>query len=303
MTTWLITHPACLEHDTGEGHPESAARLRAVLTALEDPAFQYLQRMEAPRATLEQISRCHDRNYVERVLSSIPAHGHKALDADTVVSPGSGEAALRAAGALVMAVDAVLADEVKRVFCAVRPPGHHAEIAQAMGFCLFNNVVVGAMHARVAHGLDRVAVVDFDVHHGNGSEEMLLGRKGYLYLSTHQHPLYPGTGAASSSNIVNVPLPPSTDGYEFRDYAQHALIPALRRFKPQLILVSAGFDGHRADPLANLDLTESDFEWITEALVAVAREFCDGRLISTLEGGYNLPALAASTAAHVRALL
>lgn len=303
MTTWLVTHHACLDHDTGPGHPESVERLRAVLAALEDPAFQFLQRHEAPLASVEQIARVHDRAYVERTLATIPDYGYRALDADTMISPGSGEAALRAAGALCMAVDAVMAGEVKRVFCAVRPPGHHAERAQAMGFCLFNNVAIGAAHAREAHGLKRVAVLDFDVHHGNGSEHMLLDQPGYLYLSSHQSPLYPGSGERCGSNIVNLPLPPSTGGEEYRDHVRATLLPALRDFKPQLIFISAGFDGHQDDPLANLRLSEADFEWVTDAVVEIAREHCEGRVISTLEGGYNLRALGRSAAAHVRALL
>lgn len=306
MTTWLITHPACLEHDTGPGHPESIERLRTVLAALEAPAFQFLQRQEAPLATVDQIARVHDRAYVERMLSSIPSHGYRALDDDTVICPRSGEAALRAAGALCMAVDAVVGGEAERAFCAVRPPGHHAEPAQAMGFCLFNNVAVGAAHAREVHKLKRVAVVDFDVHHGNGTASMFAGRKGYLYLSSHQHPLYPGTGDPGDNrdgNIFNLALPPYTNGMDFRPMFQDELLRRLDDFSPDLIFISAGFDGHLDDPLANLRLNERDFAWATDEIVSIARKRCKGRVISTLEGGYDLSALARSVTAHVTALM
>jgi acetoin utilization deacetylase AcuC-like enzyme len=306
MTTWLITHPACLEHDTGFGHPESPERLRAILAALEAPEFQFLQRLEAPQASVEQIARVHDRDYVERMLASMPSAGQLALDGDTVICPRSGEAALRAAGALCMAVDAVMNGEVERAFCAVRPPGHHAEPAQAMGFCLFNNVAIGAAHARAVHKLKRVAVVDFDVHHGNGTERMFAGRKGYLYLSSHQSPLYPGTGATSDNrpgNIFNLPLPPYTSGMDFRPMFQDELLRQLDEFKPELIFISAGFDGHIDDPLANLRLNERDYAWATDEIVSIARKHCKGRVISTLEGGYDLPALTRSVVAHVKALL
>lgn len=306
MTTWLITHPSCLEHDTGEGHPESSERLRAVLAALETPQFQDLLRHEAPAATEAQLCRVHQRGYVREVLAQVPAQGLHTLDADTVVSPASGEAALHAAGALIAAVDAVLGDQANRAFCAVRPPGHHAETARAMGFCLFNNIAVGAAHAREAHGLKRIAVVDFDVHHGNGTQHMLAERPGYLYLSIHQSPLYPGTGlrsGESGDNIVNLPLPPFAGSDAFREVYEHELLPALDRYAPELILISAGFDAHRDDPLANLRLVESDYAWATERTVDIAQRHCGGRVISTLEGGYNLRALAASAAAHVQALL
>lgn len=307
MTTWLITHPACLEHDTGPGHPESIARLQTVLSALEGPAFQFLQRQEAPQATIEQLARVHERAYVEQVLASIPAEGYRALDSgDTVVSPGSGGAALRAAGALCLAVDAVMAGEAERAFCAVRPPGHHAEPDKAMGFCLFNNVAVGAAHARAVHGVKRIGIVDFDVHHGNGTAAMFSGRKGFFYLSCHQQPLFPDTGDTSENrrnNIFNLPLPPYTNGLDFRPMFQDELLRLLDAFAPDLIFISAGFDGHFEDPLANLRLNERDFGWITEEIVSLARRHSQGRVISTLEGGYNLNALRRSVIAHVSALL
>jgi len=306
MSTWLITHPVFLEHDTGPDHPECADRLRSVLGALEDEAFQTLERHEAEPASIDEIARVHDRAYIERVLGSIPETGYRSLDADTVVSPRSGEAALRAAGALRQAVDAVMTNQARRVFCAVRPPGHHAEWNHAMGFCLFNNVAVGAAHARAVHEVPRVAVVDFDVHHGNGTQAILGGKQGYLYASTHQYPLFPGSGSRPenvSGALLNVPLLPGSGSDDFREHFSNEITRELMRFEPDLIMISAGFDAHRNDPLAQLELTEGDFEWATEELVSAADYLCRGRIISTLEGGYNLSALASSVAAHIRALM
>ena len=306
MTTLLYTHPACLEHDPGRHHPESAARLRAVLDALADPEFDRLERREAPEATLEDLLRVHPRRHVKHILSAVPRSGYVGIDADTILSPASGEAALRAAGAVAAAVDAVMAGEVDNVFCAVRPPGHHAEPAQAMGFCLFNNVAVGALRARQAHRLDRVAVVDFDVHHGNGTQAAFETDAGLFYASTHQSPLYPGTGAARETgigNIVNVPLRPMSGSSQFRLGVTQRILPALDAFRPELVLVSAGFDAHKSDPLAQLLLDEGDYTWITEQLLEIAYRHSDGRLVSTLEGGYDLAALGASAAAHIRVLM
>lgn len=307
MHTILYTHSACLTHDTGEMHPECADRLRAVLGALEGEAFMFLDRREAPRASREEIARVHPPGYVDWVLGEIPEHGHKALDGDTIVSPGSGEAALRAAGAAVAAVDAVIAGEARNAFCAVRPPGHHAEPAKAMGFCLFNNIAVAAAHARARHGLNRVAVMDFDVHHGNGTQRLFENDPDLLYLSTHQSPLYPGTGSESergvAGNVLNAPLPGGAGSDAFRDAIETVVLPALDAFGPELILVSAGFDAHAADPLAHLRLTDKDFDWVTRALMRAADAHCAGRLVSALEGGYDLPALAASARAHVLALM
>jgi acetoin utilization deacetylase AcuC-like enzyme len=306
MTTLLVTHPACFAHDTGGMHPEHPARLKAVLAALEAPEFAALDRREAPLAEREQIARVHSRFYVDRVLEVVPESGYVALDPDTIISPGSGEAALRAAGAVVAAVDAVAAGEVRNAFCAVRPPGHHAEAARAMGFCMFNNIAVGAEQARKVHGLARVAVVDFDVHHGNGTQHMFDKDADLFYASTHQWPFYPGTGAADETgvgNIVNVPLAPMSGSREFRAAMSDIVLPALARFRPDMVMISAGFDAHADDPLASLRLLESDFEWATRRLVAVADDCCGGRLVSTLEGGYDLEALAASAAAHVRTLM
>jgi acetoin utilization deacetylase AcuC-like enzyme len=306
MTTCLYTHPACLEHDPGRHHPESPARLRAVLAALDAPEFARLERREAPEATFDDLLRVHPRRHVEQILSAVPRSGHVGIDADTILSPASGAAALRAAGAVVAAVDAVIAKEADNAFCAVRPPGHHAEPARAMGFCLFNNAAIGAMRARAVHGLDRVAVVDFDVHHGNGTQAAFENDSSLFYASTHQYPLYPGTGAASETgvgNIVNVPLRPMSASSQFRLAMTRQVLPALDAFRPALILVSAGFDAHRSDPLAQLLLDESDYTWATEKLLEIAHCHASGRLVATLEGGYDLAALGASVAAHVRVLM
>ena len=306
MATRLYTHAACLGHDMGHGHPESPARLRAILAALEDQDFARLERVEAPLASVEQLSRVHPKAYVDAILHAVPKSGLFALDADTTLSPGSGQAALRAAGAVCAAVDAVARGEVANAFCAVRPPGHHAEPGTAMGFCLFNNVAVGAHQARALHGLHRVAVVDFDVHHGNGTQAMFETDPDAFYASTHQMPLYPGTGAASETgvgNICNAPLPPFAGSAEFRAAMERSVLPALDSFRPDILLISAGFDAHRADPLANLQLGEEDFAWATDRLLEIAARRAQGRVVSALEGGYDLEALAASAAAHVRRLM
>ena len=306
MSTLLFTHPACLEHDPGEYHPESPARLQAVLAALDAPEFAALARREAPAADPEDIARVHPRDFVHAMLAAVPAEGYAGIDADTILSPGSGSAALRAAGAAAAAVDAVVAGEAGNAFCAVRPPGHHAEPGRAMGFCLFNNVAIGALRARAVHGLARVAVIDFDVHHGNGTQAAFERDRSLFYASTHQSPLYPGTGARSErgvGNIVNVPLPPMAGSAEFRHGVEASILPALDAFAPELVMVSAGFDAHRRDPLAQLMLVEDDYAWVTERLLDCARRHARGRLVSTLEGGYDLPALGTSAAAHVRALM
>jgi acetoin utilization deacetylase AcuC-like enzyme len=306
MTTLLVTHPACLEHDTGFGHPERADRLRAVEQALEQERFHYLAREQAPLADLAVIERLHPRAYVEMVRAAIPKRDHSWLDPDTVVSPGSWDAALRATGAAVYAVDQVVDGHAKNAFCAVRPPGHHAEPSRAMGFCLFNTVAIAALHARAAHGAERVAVVDFDVHHGNGTQAAFWSDKDLFYGSTHQMPLFPGTGASSErgvGNIFNAPLDPGDDGDDFREAMLSRVLPALHDFGPDFLLVSAGFDAHVRDPLAQLRLTEGDFVWITEKLLEMAAKHTGGKLVSTLEGGYDLDALASSTAAHVATLM
>ena len=307
MTTLLYTHQTCLDHDPGEYHPESPARLRAVLEALRAPEFAGLGRRQAPEAALDDIARVHPRRFVERMLAAVPASGHIGIDADTILCPASGRAALHAAGAVVAAVDAVAAGEADNAFCAVRPPGHHAEPGRAMGFCLFNNVAIGALRAREVHGFARVAVIDFDVHHGNGTQACFYDDADLFYASTHQSPLYPGTGSRDETgiarNVVNVPLPPRAGSPEFRLGVSREIVPALEAFRPEMVLISAGFDAHKSDPLAQLLLDEADYAWVTEQLLAVARRHAAGRLVSTLEGGYDLAALAASAAAHLRALM
>ena len=307
MNTAFFTHAACAGHDPGPGHPECPDRLKAILRRFEDEAFALLDRREAPEATVEQIVRVHPEAYVDGVLEAVPDHGYAGLDADTVVSPGSREAALRAAGGVCAAVDAVLSGEARNAFCAVRPPGHHAETARAMGFCLFNNVAVGAAHARATHGIRRVAVFDFDVHHGNGTQDIFWNEPDLFYVSTHQSPLYPGTGMAdetgTAENILNVPLHAHAGSPEYRHAVTEAVLPALSAFEPELLMISAGFDAHRSDPLAALQLTEADFAWTTVKLAQLASETCRGRVVSTLEGGYDLDALAESCAAHVKELM
>ena len=307
MTTILYTHQACLDHDPGPYHPESPSRLRAVLEALDGPDFLRLDRREAPEAAIEDIARVHSRRFVERLLDAVPQSGHVGIDADTILSPGSGQAARCAVGAVVAAVDAVIAGEADNAFCAVRPPGHHAEPGRAMGFCLFNNAAIGALRARAVHGLQRVAVIDFDVHHGNGTQACFWDDAGLFYASTHQSPLYPGTGGrgetGAAGNIVNVPLRAMSGSREFRSGVTRDILQALDAFRPELLLISAGFDAHRSDPLAQLMLDESDYVWVTEQLLETARQHAGGRVVSTLEGGYDLPALGRSAAAHVRTLM
>ncbi len=308
MATALITHPACLAHDPGDWHPECPARLRAVLAALEAEEFAPLLRETAPLATDEQLALVHPPEYVAAILAIRPGPGElEQLDPDTAMSEGSAEAARRAAGAAVMAVDAVMQGWARAAFAAVRPPGHHTEPARPMGFCLFNNVAVAAQWARSRYGLRRVAVTDFDVHHGNGTQAMFADDPELFYASSHQSPCYPGTGAASergcAGNIVNVPLPPGTDSAGFRAAWTETILPALDRFGPELLIVSAGFDAHKADPLAQLRVETADFAWLTAELMRIAARHSGERMVSVLEGGYDLDALAASAAAHVRVLM
>ena len=307
MATLLLHHESSARHDTGPGHPERPGRIQAVMRALaQEPFAAALVRREAPAASPEELARAHPAPFVEAVLDAVPAEGLARIDADTVVSPESGEASIRAAGAIVAAVDAVFAGEARNAFCAVRPPGHHAEPRRSMGFCLFNNVAVGAFHARAAHGAERIAVVDFDVHHGNGTQAMFEDDRDLFFASTHEFPLYPGTGRAEETglgNIVNVPLRGGSGSAEFRAGMEEAVLPALAAFEPDLILVSAGFDAHAADPLASLRLGEADYAWITRRLCAMADALCAGRIVATLEGGYDLDALAASVGAHVAELM
>jgi acetoin utilization deacetylase AcuC-like enzyme len=309
MNTLLYMHPSSLEHDAGPGHPEAPGRIRAITAMLEREerkgALVGVERREPPRASREQLERVHEGRYIEAVLSAVPAAGHVHLDADTVISPGSGEAALRGAGAAAAAVDALIGGEAGKAFCALRPPGHHAEVARAMGFCLFNNVAVGARQALDVHGLERVSIFDFDVHHGNGTQHIFEREPRVQYLSTHQSPLYPGTGGCDETgvgNIVNRPLPAGTASKEWRQVVEHDILSAIDGFAPGLVMISAGFDAHRADPLAMLELVEDDYAWVTREVVHLAARHAGGRVVSVLEGGYHLGALAGSCLAHLEAL-
>ena len=307
MPTLYITHPACLDHRTPSGHPERPDRLRAIESALAADAFKPLIRVEAPAASLDTIALCHPMDYVTAVQEASPQQGLVQIDADTSMSPGSFEAALRGAGGAVHAVDQVMTGKATNAFVAIRPPGHHAETARPMGFCLFNNAAIAARHAQRKHGAERAAVIDFDVHHGNGSQDIFWSDPSVLYSSTHQMPLYPGTGAVSESGehdtIVNAPLRPGDGGSHFRAAFESRILPRLREFKPDLLVISAGFDAHTRDPLANLNLVEADFAWATQQLMEIADNSAQGRVVSVLEGGYDLQGLAGSVAAHVNALM
>ncbi len=308
MSTVLITHPACLHHEPGEHHPESPQRLRAVVAALEGDAFSALDWQEAPAASREELMRVHPANYVDAILGIRPAADELAMiDGDTLMSAGSAEAALRAAGAVVAGVDAVVTGQASNAFAAVRPPGHHATPTVPGGFCLFSNVAIGARHAQARHGIGRVAILDFDVHHGQGTQATVETDPSLFYASTHQSPFYPGTGSPRErgvdDNVVNVPLMANSGSNEFRAAWGDRILPQLDRFAPDMVIVSAGFDAHLRDPLAQLRLTTDDFRWITAELLAVARTHARGRIVSALEGGYDLEALADSAAAHVRVLM
>jgi acetoin utilization deacetylase AcuC-like enzyme len=301
----IFTHAACLQHEMGAGHPESPARLAAVLEALSAREFADVPRAEPPPATRAQLERAHAKELVDALFDAVPESGHVQLDPDTAMNPHSLEAALRGAGAACAAVDALVAGSARRAFCAVRPPGHHATASRPMGFCLFNNIAVGALHARAAHRLERVAIVDFDVHHGNGSQDIFWDDASVLYASSHQWPLYPGTGARSekgAGNIVNAPLAPGSASAPFRTAYEETIFPALEAFAPELVFISAGFDAHRLDPLANLNLCADDYAWVTRGLVAIAEKHARGRVVSMLEGGYSLTALRESVTAHCREL-
>ena len=304
MATAIFTHPDCSLHEMGPGHPESPQRLKAILAALESSGLAAKLAMhEAPEARREQLERVHDAAHVDLIFEAAPARGYAYLDPDTSMNPKSLSAALRAAGAVVSATDKVIAGEARNAFCAVRPPGHHATPQRPMGFCIFNNVAVGALHAIEAHGLERVAVLDFDVHHGNGTEDAFHDDPRVMLCSTFQHRYYPYCGADSGNeHIINVPLPAMTDGRGFREAVERFWMPALDSFGPQMVFVSAGFDAHRDDPLAYLKLDDEDYRWVTEKLVEVADRHASGRVVSTLEGGYNTDALGRCVVEHVRVL-
>jgi len=307
MSTLLISHSACLQHLTPAGHPERPDRLRAIEQALEAEKFQALGRAQAPIADIETIALCHPIEYIEEVREASPREGLVHLDADTSMSPGTFAAALRAAGGAVHAVDEVMSKKAANAFVATRPPGHHAETARPMGFCIFDNAAIAARYAQKRYGIARAAIVDFDVHHGNGSQEIFWADKTVMYCSTHQMPLYPGTGAVNETGeydtVVNAPLRPGDGGDAFRAAFENRVLPRLRDFAPELLIVSAGFDAHMRDPLANLNLLEPDFAWATQQIMGIADVSAQGRVVCVLEGGYDLEALAQSTAAHVTALM
>jgi acetoin utilization deacetylase AcuC-like enzyme len=307
MSTLLISHPDCLNHLTPGGHPERPDRLRAIEQALEDEKFQTLVRVQAPLAPLETIASVHPMEYVEAIRDASPSEGIIHIDADTSMSPGSYQAALRAAGGAMLAVDEVMTGKAANAFIATRPPGHHTETARPMGFCLFNNAAIAARHAQSQHGAERAAVVDFDVHHGNGSQDIFWADKTVMYCSTHEMPLYPGTGAIGErgefDTIVNAPLRAGDGGDAFRQAFESVVLPRLRAFKPDILVISAGFDAHTRDPLANLNLVEADYAWVTKKLMEVADQSANGRVVSLLEGGYDLQGLSRSVAAHVTALM
>ncbi len=309
MSTLLISHPACLDHLTPPGHPERPDRLRAVEEELTKPKFQMLAREQAPMAEADVIALVHPMDYIQAIREAAPSEGEGMIqiDADTSMSPGSLEAALRAVGGGVLAVDEVMNQKASNAFVAVRPPGHHAETARPMGFCFFNSVAIAARYAQNKYGIERAAIVDFDVHHGNGSQEIFWADKSVMYCSTHEMPLFPGTGALGErgehDTIVNAPLRAGDGGDAFREAFEVAILPRLREFKPELLIISAGFDAHTRDPLANLNLVEADYTWVTKMLMDIADDSAQGRIVSMLEGGYDLQGLARSAAAHVTALM
>jgi len=305
MTISIISHPDCALHEMGVHHPDTPLRLFAIQDQLLASGLDIvLQHHDAPLATREQLCQVHDANYVEQVFLKSPQEGQAWLDPDTSMNPYTLSAALRAAGAVVLGVDLVMNEKTSAVFCNVRPPGHHAEHDKSMGFCIFNNVAVGAAHALQVYKLKRIAIVDFDVHHGNGTEDIFRDVQEVLFCSTFQHPFYPDTGSDStSSHIVNVPLPAGTNSAEFRDAVTSHCLPKLEEFQPELILISAGFDGHIEDDIADFKLREQDFAWVTSEIKKIADKYAKGRIVSTLEGGYALHPLGRSVAAHINALL
>ncbi|WP_340299952.1 histone deacetylase family protein [Roseobacter sp. HKCCD5988] len=307
MATWLFENPFAQDHLTLEGHPEQVARIAAIKAHLDSVDFVGLERHAAPLATEEDLRLCHPQAYIDQLKGALPTQGQVALDGDTFLSPASWQAALSGVGGMIAAIDAVMEGRAKNAFVLTRPPGHHAETATAMGFCLFGSVAIGAKHALERAGAERVAVIDFDVHHGNGTQDLLWDETRALFVSSHQMPLYPGSGARGergvAGNILNVPLPPNSDGALMQQVYLRDVFPRLVEFAPDLILISAGFDAHQADPLANLNWDETDFAWLTREICAFAETQCAGRVVSALEGGYDLPSLGRSVAAHVTELM
>ncbi len=304
MQTAYITHADCLKHDMGAGHPECSARLGAIEDQLiASGLLPYLQLHDAPLATVEQLERVHAPQYISSIQAASPTHGLVHLDPDTAMNPYTLDAALRAAGAAILAAELVLENRAGNAFCAIRPPGHHAETARAMGFCIFNNVAVGVAHALANYGLRRIAIADFDVHHGNGTEKIFFDDPRVLLCSTFQHPFYPYSGAGSGNeHVINVPLPAGTNGAVFRQAVTEHWLPSLERFRPEMLFISAGFDGHRDDDMAQFNLLESDYTWVTQQLMDIAGRHCQGRIVSVLEGGYDLDALGRSVLVHLRVL-
>ena len=306
MSTAFFSHQIFEAHDTGPGHPERSERLRAIKKVISSSSYNTLVRREAPKSTLQQIAMVHDLNYVEKLMDLVPERGWSQIDPDTVMCPETGEATLRAVGAVIEAVDGVISGTFDNAFCAVRPPGHHAEPNHGMGFCFFNNAAIAARHAQQAHGLERVAIVDFDVHHGNGTQAAFRGDKNVFFASSHQYPFYPGTGAIDEvgvGNIVNVPLESGSGSKDFRNGWSTKIFPALEAFQPEFLVISAGFDAHARDPLASINLEAEDFAWITRKLLEISANKLNGRIISCLEGGYDLVGLGESVDAHVSELL
>lgn len=307
MTTLLYTHPVSFDHITPPGHPEQVARLEAIETALSAPQFQSLTRCDPPIASLDHVRLGHSRAYYERIENAQPVEGWAQLDGDTFMAPGSFEAALRAIGGNIDAVDRVMAGDAQNAFIACRPPGHHAEKANPMGFCLFSTVAIAAIHAANAHGLDRVAVLDFDVHHGNGTQDVLWHESRVRFVSSHQMPLYPGSGGihqkGAYGQVINLPLKSETGGAEMQGAWDRVLTDEIEPYNPQLVLVSAGFDAHRRDPLANLNWETEDFAWLAHRICDLADKCCDGRVVSSLEGGYDLEALGDSVGAYINVMM
>ena len=305
MPIAFISHPSCLLHDVGAGHPERPARLNAIQDQLLSSGMDFaLHRHDAPAAKREHLDRVHDPDYVTGILTEAPYEGILRLDSDTVMMPDTLEAALRAAGAVILGVDLVMSKQAGSAFCAVRPPGHHAERHRAMGFCYFNNIAVGAAYALDVHGLDRVAIIDFDVHHGNGTEDIFQNDPRVLFCSSFQHPFYPFTGHESETDhVINIPLSAGAKGEQFRQQVEAHWLPALELFQPQMVFISAGFDAHAEDEMGHLRLRETDYSWVTAQLKGIAEKYSEGRVVSALEGGYALSALGRSVVAHLDALL